>query len=125
VVARHVRYIDDREAPRDELFLAGTEQDLMAEGTQVTARQEFGIANPRDGSVFAIDPDIPPASQQLRFEGERGTWFIDGKPLGQGAAVAWAPWPGRHEVVLESEDGRRRSSARFEVRGASVKAASR
>ncbi len=44
------------------------------------AAQRFGIISPRDGSVFAIDPDIPPAAQRITFEGERGSWLLDGRP---------------------------------------------
>ena len=41
-------------------------------GAQVPRAQRFGIASPRDGSVFALDPDMPPAAQRITFEGDAG-----------------------------------------------------
>jgi penicillin-binding protein 1C len=73
-----------------------------------------------DGSIFALDPDIPPAAQRIRFEGEVGTWMLDGRRLGHGPIIHWAPWPGKHTLVLKAADGRALQAVRFEVRGASV-----
>ena len=81
---------------------------------------EPGFA-PRDGSRFALDPDIPPAAQQIVFEGERGTWVLDGRSLGTGASLRWAPWPGRHELSLLDARGRVLQTVRFEVRGATLR----
>jgi len=91
----------------------------------VQGTQRFGIASPRDGSIFALDPDMPPRAQRITFEGERGTWLLDGKPLGQGERISWAPWPGRHELQLVGRDARVLQTVRFEVRGAGVKVAQR
>ena len=60
---------------------------------------------PRDGSIFALDPDIPPAAQRITFEGESGTWLLDGRAIGNGRALAWSPWPGRHRLSLRAPDG--------------------
>ena len=68
--------------------------------------------------MFAIDPDIPPAAQRITFEGERGRWVLDGKPLGTAERLRWAPWPGRHRLVLLGADDRELQSVGFEVRGA-------
>ena len=103
-----------------EWFIAGTEPAAGASVTQATA--PFGIANPRDGSIFALDPDIPREVQRIRFEGEPGTWVLDGKRLGHGARWHWSPWPGRHQLALLAADGRALQTVRFEVRGAAVKA---
>jgi penicillin-binding protein 1C len=65
-----------------------------------------GISSPADGAVFALDPDMPPAVQRIAFEGERGTWVLDGKAAGAGRTLTWAPWPGRHELQLLTADGR-------------------
>jgi len=125
VVADRVRFDADREPARDELFLAGTTQTQWKSTAQVQGTQRFGIASPRDGSIFAIDPDMPPRAQRITFEGERGTWLLDGKPLGQGERISWAPWPGRHELRLVGRDARVLQTVRFEVRGAGVKTAIR
>ena len=91
-----------------------------------TGARRFGITSPRDGSVFAIDPDIPPAAQRITFEGEHGRWVLDGKRARRGGERwRWAPWPGRHRLVLVGRDGQALQSVRFEVRGAGVKAEAR
>jgi penicillin-binding protein 1C len=71
--------------------------------------------------VFALDPDIPPAAQRIRFEGEAGTWVLDGRRLGAGMALAWPPWPGPHRLQLLAQDGRLLQAVRFEVRGATLR----
>ena len=38
-------------------------------------------------ACFALDPDIPPRAQQIVFEGEAGTWVLDGRRLGRGDVV--------------------------------------
>lgn len=107
-----------REPARDEFFLAGTEQRRAIAGAQLQGQRREGITSPRDGSVYALDPDIPPAAQRIVFEGEEGTWRIDGRSLGQGTSQSWAPLPGRHRLELIGRDGRVLQALRFEVRGA-------
>lgn len=121
VVPMAIRFDDRREAARDEVFVAGTEQALWSASTQVRGAQRFGIASPRDGSIFAIDPDMPAAAQRIVLEGEAGSWWMDGKALGQGERLHWAPWPGRHELKLTGRDGVLLQVVRFEVRGAEVR----
>jgi penicillin-binding protein 1C len=125
VVSERVQLAGGAEPARDELFLAGTTQPRWQPSAQMQARRRFGIASPRDGALYAIDPDMPPHAQRITFEGERGTWVLDGKRVGQGARLAWAPWPGRHELSLLGGDGRVLQTVRFEVRGAGVKSAPR
>ena len=121
VVRARVQFDAQREPARDELFIAGTEQARQRGIAQADGAPGFGIASPRDGSIFAIDPDMPPAAQRITFEGERGTWVLDGKRLGAARRLAWAPWPGRHELALLGPDGVAIETVRFEVRGAGVK----
>ena len=115
-----IRYEGAQEAPRDEVFLTGTEQRLQRASSP---SQGHGITSPRDGSVFALDPDMPAAVQRIRFEGEAGAWVLDGKRLGQGATWLWSPWPGRHQLTLLGKDGQPLQNVRFEVRGATLKVA--
>jgi penicillin-binding protein 1C len=131
VAVQQLRYAgpgaDGMEAARSELFIAGTEQGLVQAGAEVATAgatgRRHGIVQPRDGSLFALDPDIPPAAQRIRFEGEHGQWVLDGRRLGSGRQWAWAPWPGRHELRLVGRDGRVLQTVHFEVRGAGVKTA--
>ena len=126
VMSAKVAFDLQREPPRDEWFIAGTEPAPDArKGSPVrdSAAPRFGIVSPRDGSIFALDPDMPPSAQRLRFEGEPGVWWLDGKRLGAGAAVDWAPWPGKYDLRLIGRGGELLQTVRFEVRGARVKAA--
>ena len=121
VVAARIAFDSRREAPRDEFFLAGSERSVQRASGEVLAGARYGIASPRDGSIFAIDPDIPPTAQRITFEGERGTWRLDGRTLGVGERLRWAPWPGRHRLELVAASGQALQAVSFEVRGAGVK----
>jgi penicillin-binding protein 1C len=108
----------DAQPTRIEHFLTGTEQAEIRRGGHTHASAQYhGIASPQQGALFAIDPDIPPKVQRIVFEGEPGQWWLDGKRIGQGSRVSWAPWPGRHVLELRLGGGRV-ETVRFEVRGA-------
>ena len=123
VVGEQVVFDAAREPEREEFFIRGTEQRRQGAGTQMANARRYGITSPRDGSIFAIDPDIPPAAQRISFEGEHGVWVLDGKRLGSATAWSWPPWPGRHELKLVAGDGRALQTVRFEVRGATARQA--
>ncbi len=133
------------EAARSEWFLKGTEQPLFAINSEAasayvpSARGQkdhknslpaqppaLRIAEPASGAVVALDPDIPPANQRLRFvaagavPGAPLRWRLDGKLVGRRPVHAWPPWPGRHQLQLEDGGGRVLDAVRFEVRGAGV-----
>lgn len=89
------------------------------------------IASPADGTVFALDPDIPPQAQRVWLHAEdvagrtaQGVaWRLDGKRLGRGGKLAWLPWPGRHRLELVDAGGTVIDMVRIEVRGATVREA--
>lgn len=121
VLSQPLRFEPAIEPPRDELFLAGTEQKVV---TASSARGRAGslIASPADRSIVALDPDIPPAAQQLRLAAAAGvppgwSWRMDGQRIGPATAMQWTPWPGVHTLELVDGRGRVQSTARFEVRG--------
>ncbi|WP_347557288.1 penicillin-binding protein 1C [Robbsia sp. KACC 23696] len=81
------------------------------------------ISAPPDGTIFALDPDIPPLNQRIWFEqgnaaAARATWRLDGRVIGRGSRLAWSPWPGRHRLELLDARGRVADTIAFEVRGA-------
>jgi penicillin-binding protein 1C len=133
----HVTFANALEPARNEWFLAGTAMPYVglaanasnaadASGAVRAAGGPAQIGNPVDGTIFALDPDIPPARQRVWFELAAGstarvTWRLDGKPLGTAARLAWLPWPGRHVLEVVDERGRTTDSVRFEVRGAMAK----
>ena len=133
------------EAPRQEWFLAGTEQRHFSPPATVSASNDTRtrkgdgahagrqdpdpsalparIVAPAPETIIALDPDIPPANQQLRLEASAGVptdlhWFIDEQPVGQGARVGWMPLPGRHTITLRDARGGVLDVRRIEVRGA-------
>ena len=93
--------------------------ELQNSDSQTQAR----ITAPSNGSIIALDPDIPPKHQRLSFsaEGRKLRWQLDGKPLARGNQVQWPPWPGRHTLQLLDSTGVVQDEVKFEVRGAGVK----
>ncbi|WP_431258750.1 penicillin-binding protein 1C [Roseateles chitinivorans] len=125
VVPQVLRFDGGQEPPRREWFVAGTEQPVIRPAGTAVA-----LTNPIDGAIYALDPDIPPMAQRLRFAHEgrlaRGgpaTWRLDGRVIGRGATWDWLPMPGRHELALLDVEGRVIQAVRFEVRGAGLKQA--
>ncbi|MET3497518.1 penicillin-binding protein 1C [Variovorax boronicumulans] len=111
------------EAARSEWFLQGTEQPLFALDTRMaTDATAARITAPADGTIIALDPDIPPLRQRVRFESEgRGVqWRIDGKHFARGNSAQWLPWPGRHVIELVDATGKVVDQRKLEVRGAGV-----
>jgi len=118
------------EPPRDEWFTtiaahASSTSPRVRSGEQVAMKRPSGIASPRDGSIFAIDPDMPEPVQRIAFSGEPGQWWLHGRLIGQGAQLRWMPWPGKHRLELKTAGGRLIDRVDFEVRGATAVATSR
>jgi penicillin-binding protein 1C len=123
-----VVFENDLEPARTEAFTGDTilrrvqlAQDFMPDD-QKAAR----IAAPADGSIFAIDPDIPPDHQRSALRAKNVAaamakdvaWRIDGSEVGRGGEVAWAPWPGRHRIELLDAQGKVLDAVHVEVRAA-------
>jgi penicillin-binding protein 1C len=119
VEVRRVRFEPAIEAPREEVFLAGSAAEVirLADGAALAPR----IMAPLAGSVLALDPDIPPAQQQLSVSAQAppgARLELDGKTLGSAARRhAWFPQPGTHLLTLRAADGEVLDTVRFEVRG--------
>ncbi|MFL6582819.1 MAG: penicillin-binding protein 1C [Burkholderiales bacterium] len=121
VSMRRIEYEQDIEAARPEYFIVGTELDVVAVKSPGVVRS--GIAYPGNGSIIALDPDIPPDVQRVRFvavpqlPGQR--WQLDGEALGPAEqSVWWTPQPGKHNLVLVDAIGLELDHVQFEVRGA-------
>ncbi|WP_438265420.1 penicillin-binding protein 1C [Burkholderia glumae] len=105
---------------------AGPVRPRCAGPAGLAPRAPLAIAAPTDGTIFAVDPDIPPRNQRVWFErvagnSGRGSWRLDGRVIGHGERVAWLPWPGRHTLELLDADGKVADHVAFEVRGAVAK----
>ncbi|MBP0599585.1 penicillin-binding protein 1C [Herbaspirillum sp. LeCh32-8] len=140
VEARAIRYEDEVEAARTEYFLPGTGQSeiMIARARDIRP----AIMYPTAGMLSALDPDIPPARQRIRFRAQGvppgSRWVLDGKAMPEAVMKAgqphlqriaankaqedlaydWMPWPGRHVLSLQDASGKELDSVRFEVRGA-------
>ncbi len=127
VVSQRVQFSDAQnnalEATRNEWFIGGTQQARFALDTSARSGQgKPRITSPTDGTIVALDPDIPPAAQRLRLsaDGTALRWRVDGRAIGQGNAAYWPPWPGRHRIELTDARGRVLDVVQVEVRGAGV-----
>jgi penicillin-binding protein 1C len=119
VEARQIALPGTREAPRREYFLAGTGQGAVAAAPAAARRPR--IASPANGSVYAIDPDIPAGRQRLsiRVSGAAaGHRLLIGPDVladaETGASIA--PRPGSYLVSLVDPGGRTIDRIRFTVR---------
>jgi penicillin-binding protein 1C len=124
LVAQAIDFDAHLEAPRTEWFVAGTETAHVALASAAGTAARL-ITSPDDQSVVALDPDIPPAVQRLRFEAVTpspgAAWRLDGKRLGAARPLAWSPWPGHHVLELVDAKGVALDSVSFDVRGAQVR----
>jgi penicillin-binding protein 1C len=125
VVAQPVTFDGQLEAPRTEWFLAGTETARVTPASPAGTAARL-IASPDDRSVVALDPDIPPAVQRLRFEAVAplpagAAWRLDGKRLGAAKPLPWSPWPGHHVLELVDAKGGVLDTVIFDVRGAQAR----
>jgi penicillin-binding protein 1C len=126
VVAQAIAFDGQLEAPRTEWFLDGTQTARVTPASPAGAAARL-IASPDDRSVVALDPDIPPAVQRLRFEAVApapagAAWRLDGKRLGAAKPLPWSPWPGHHVLELVDAKGGVLDAVSFDVRGAQLAA---
>lgn len=146
VVRERVRFVPAYEPARQEVFLEGSQQAEMRglgdlEGWQ--AAQAAGavqqgaplagaggrprIAGPVDGTLIALDPDIPPANQRLQLRaanvppGQVVYWLAGAQTIGQGSVEYWLPQPGRQVLTLTDEHGNALDSVAIQVRGATLR----
>ncbi|MGB3276449.1 MAG: penicillin-binding protein 1C, partial [Castellaniella sp.] len=113
------------EPSRTEYFLGDTAQARFAPPDAQGDPGRPRIAEPVDGTILALDPDIPWERQRLRLRAvdararpvADARWFLDGRPYGQDEAPDWAPRPGAHVFELRDVQGVVLDRARVIVRG--------
>ncbi|WP_420853883.1 penicillin-binding protein 1C [Rhodoferax fermentans] len=126
------------EAARSEWFIQGTQQTHFAidnEAISPYKKRDKGqnglknvgpagvrISSPTNGTIVALDPDIPPNHQRITFSatGSGVRWLVDGKVFARGTLAHWLPWPGRHLVQITDARGCVLDTIQLEVRGAGV-----
>ena len=118
VGAAPVRFAGTPEPPRREWFVAGTAQREVALAPPAARRAR--IVSPVNGSVYALDPDIPPERQRLavRTSGATGGYRLrlDARDIGAPADAQLPPSPGRHRLGLVDLAGRTVDQIVFTVR---------
>lgn len=120
VVKTEIAYSDGSEPKRLEWFISGTETSMMV-------RDENSINNakityPSDGTLFALDPDIPEEREMVFFSATPGDsqwkWVLNNKLIAQqNSPVRWKPEPGTYTLSLMDSSGSAKDSVTFEVRG--------
>ena len=125
VIQSKIRFEPAREPAREEWFITGSEMPVIrAAAAQALAH----IVYPADGSIIALDPDIPPNHQRLPLRlsspPEPGWhWRLDKHVLGKAMdQTLWLPEPGKHRLTLESGKDEAMDSVNFEVRALRGKA---
>lgn len=116
---RLVHFAGNVEPPRQEWFLAGTGQGMVAAAPAEARRPR--ISDPVSGTVFALDPDIPIARQRIRVTVKGATanhrLLLDEQDIGPAdASPLILAGPGRHALTLVDADGHPVDRALFQMR---------
>ena len=124
IVAQAVHFSPPIESPRTEWFVEGRRSVRYGWLLHNSGQQTLTtILYPTNGTVIAMDPDIPIKHQRVQFS-SRGAediaWLVDGASVGNGIEVGWTPSGGRHKLVLTDLQGNELDSVSFEVRGATA-----
>jgi len=119
IVARAISFDRSVEQPRTDYFLAGTAETRIALAPETARRPR--IANPVSGSVYAIDPDIPPDRQRVAVDVTGPTaatrLMLDNRDLGPvNDSTLIFPPPGQHRLRLVDLSGHVLDQALFTVR---------
>ena len=125
LVRQRIRFEPALEPAREEWFAPGTEQAVIR---QASGNALARIGYPANGTVLALDPDIPPARQRVEFRlsgtaGRGWKWLLDDKPFAHAdATVRWLPQPGRHRLRLVDAHNTTVDEVSFEVRALKARA---
>lgn len=127
------------EVPHQEWFIQGTEQALftlnradpqLAQPGQsnptATLTSHARIVMPTQGTILALDPDIPNSAQHVTLKADQFgaqqllRWTINDKVLPGGDSTTWQPRPGQHNIALIDSNGITLDKINIEVRGAVI-----
>jgi len=113
----------------ENLSVKHTASALIAGGgaaieSTLASKPNARIVMPTQGTVLALDPDIPSFAQQVTLKAEQFgaqdslRWTINDKVLSRGNSTTWQPRPGRHNIALIDSNGVTLDRINIEVRGA-------
>lgn len=116
---RPIAFNDNMEPARTEFFLAGTGQERQVQAPPASRRPR--ISNPVNGSVYALDPDIPINRQSLGIavigsvEGHR--LQLDKRDMGAAdSTLQLLPGRGTHQLALLDPAGKVIDRVQFTMR---------
>lgn len=116
IVKTDVEFADSG-ARRPEWFIRGTEPVSVRVAARAPSQK---IQYPPDGTIIALDPDIPATVQRVFFESsvdcEAARWVLDGATLAGSGAPSWSPVTGAHTLVLTTKAGEELDKVSFSVR---------
>jgi penicillin-binding protein 1C len=117
LVAAAVDFPSDAEPSRHDWFTRGTEP-----GARRLATGDPRIIAPVEGTIIALDPDIPPERQRVVLEVGGATpgirWRVDDTDIGPAERLTlWKPKTGKHTITLVDTHLRALTTATIEVRG--------
>ncbi|OGR15284.1 MAG: penicillin-binding protein 1C [Desulfobacula sp. GWF2_41_7] len=120
VVETEIIYSDGLEPQRREWFIFGTETRLIE--MDDTAIGTAKIIYPPDGTIFALDPDIPEGHQMIFFSATPGDskwkWVLNDKIIAwKESPVRWKLKTGAYTLSLMDSSNSILDSVTFEVRG--------
>lgn len=119
VIASQVQFKDGVEPERAEIFKGGTERTSIA---IARGHEEPRIAYPADGTIIALDPDIPEENQVIVFEAEApdklSRWVLNNEDIGPANdIVLWKPRNGKYVLSILNSEDKIVDSIEFKVRG--------
>ncbi len=125
VLKRHIQFASNDgqvEAGRDEWFVRGTEPASTLISSREASSAGARIVMPTDGTIIALDPDIPAANQRVQLKSgdaaNAGCWSVNEEPLDCSAApVAWSPAAGNALIKLMDSEGKELDRVIVVVRG--------
>ena len=128
---KDITFENNLEAARTEYFLHGTEMSRIALAASAASLRSarMVIRTPTDGTIIALDPDIPAPNQRLQLlattpAGAAQTtvrWYADGRFLGDANPLAWYPVPGSHLIEARDDNNQTQDRVRVNIRGATAR----
>lgn len=118
VIAKRIEFDRHIETERIEWFMHGTEPGSIELNTN---HGNAHITYPPNGTIIALDPDIPEDRQLLFFEAQPDNvgfdWMLNNKRMGaSNPRVSWKPKRGKYILSLVDKGNRIIDSIGFEVR---------
>jgi len=118
VTAQYVTFAGNVEPPRSEWFSNGTGMHTVIPNEFVHSAPH--IIYPGNGTIIALDPDIPPDRQMIFFRAKPDTeklkWKLDNQIAINGSNAKWIPRSGAYRLHLLNGQGQVVDQVEFQVR---------